>query len=58
MLTHKGTQTIETSRLLLRRAARVDAQPMFRNWVNIGHFSFQDDTEYTPWNSPRFRIWF
>ena len=32
MLTHKGTQTIETPRLILRRAIREDAEPMFRNW--------------------------
>jgi len=34
MLTHKGTQTIETSRLTLRRAVREDAAPMFRNWAS------------------------
>ena len=34
MLTHKGTQTIETPRLILRRAVREDAQPMFRNWAS------------------------
>ena len=34
MLTHKGTQTIETSRLILRRAVREDAAPMFRNWAS------------------------
>ena len=34
MLTHKGTQTIETSRLILRRARREDAEPMFRNWAS------------------------
>ena len=34
MLTHKGTQTIETSRLILRRAIREDAAPMFRNWAS------------------------
>ena len=33
MPTHKGTQTIETSRLILRRAIREDAGPMFRNWA-------------------------
>ena len=32
MLPHKGTQTIETPRLILRRAIREDAEPMFRNW--------------------------
>lgn len=34
MLTHKGTQTIETPRLILRRAQMEDAQPMFRNWAS------------------------
>ena len=34
MLIHKGTQTIETSRLVLRRAIREDAEPMFRNWAS------------------------
>ena len=34
MLTHKGTRTIETSRLLLRRAKKEDAQAMFRNWAS------------------------
>ena len=33
MPTHKGTQTIETKRLILRRAIREDAEPMFRNWA-------------------------
>ena len=33
MMTHKGTQTIETRRLILRRAVREDAEPMFRNWA-------------------------
>ena len=34
MLTHKGTQTIETSRLILRKAVREDAVAMFRNWAS------------------------
>lgn len=34
MLTHKGTRTIETSRLILRKAVAEDAQPMFRNWAS------------------------
>ena len=34
MPTHKGTQTIETSRLILRRAVREDAEAMFRNWAS------------------------
>jgi ribosomal-protein-alanine N-acetyltransferase len=44
MLTHKGTQTIETSRLILRRAVREDAQPMFRNWA-----SDSEVTKYLTW---------
>ena len=34
MLTHKGTHTIETPRLILRRAVLEDAEPMFRNWAS------------------------
>ena len=34
MLTHKGTAPLETSRLILRRAATSDAQAMFRNWAS------------------------
>ena len=34
MLTHRGTQTIETPRLILRRAVPSDAQPMFDNWAS------------------------
>ena len=34
MLTHKGTQTIETPRLILRPFTMADAEPMFRNWAN------------------------
>ena len=34
MLTHKGTQTIETPRLILRRAVPSDARPMFDNWAS------------------------
>ena len=44
MLTHKGTQTIETSRLILRRAIRADAEPMFRNWA-----SDEDVTKFLTW---------
>ncbi len=33
-LTHKGTQTLKTERLTLRRFALDDAPAMFRNWVN------------------------
>ena len=44
MLTHKGTRTIETSRLILRRAVREDAEPMFRNWA-----SDPEVTKYLTW---------
>ena len=44
MPTHKGTQTIETSRLILRRAVREDAEPMFRNWA-----SDSEVTKYLTW---------
>ena len=44
MLTHKGTQTIETSRLILRRACLEDAEPMFRNWA-----SDPEVTKYLTW---------
>ena len=44
MLTHKGTQTIETSRLILRRAVLEDAEPMFRNWA-----SDPEVTKYLTW---------
>ena len=44
MLTHKGTQTIETSRLLLRKAVREDAKAMFRNWA-----SDPEVTKYLAW---------
>ncbi|MEA4831390.1 MAG: GNAT family N-acetyltransferase [Oscillospiraceae bacterium] len=34
MLKHKGTQTIKTPRLILRRFTVSDAQAMFDNWAN------------------------
>lgn len=34
MLTHKGTQTITTQRLVLRRFVPEDAQAMFDTWAN------------------------
>jgi ribosomal-protein-alanine N-acetyltransferase len=33
-MTHKGTVTLETARLTLRRFAAGDADAMFRNWSN------------------------
>ncbi|HCS72532.1 MAG TPA: N-acetyltransferase [Clostridiales bacterium] len=38
-MTHKGTVTLETERLVLRRFTTEDAEAMFRNWAN--------DTEVT-----------
>ncbi len=34
MLTHKGTQSIKTNRLILRRFALDDAKAMFDNWAS------------------------
>lgn len=34
MLNHKGTITIETERLTLRRFTMADAESMFRNWAS------------------------
>ena len=34
MITHKGTQTIHTQRLILRKFAFDDARAMFKNWGN------------------------
>lgn len=34
MLTHKGTQTIKTERLILRSFTHEDAKPMFETWAN------------------------
>ena len=44
MLKHKGTKTLETSRLILRRACAEDAEPMFRNWAND-----PEVTKYLTW---------
>lgn len=44
MLIHKGTKTLETPRLILRRANLADAEPMFRNWAND-----PDVTKYLTW---------
>lgn len=46
MLTHKGTQTIETSRLILRKAMIADAEAMFRNWANDSEV-----TKYLTWTA-------
>ena len=44
ILTHKGTQTIDTSRLTLRKAQIEDAEAMFRNWAND-----PEVTKYLTW---------
>ena len=44
MLQHKGTQTIETPRLILRQARIEDAQVMFDNWAND-----PEVTKYLTW---------
>ena len=44
MLTHKGTQIIQTDRLILRRAVLEDAEPMFRNWATD-----PEVTKYLTW---------
>lgn len=44
MLKHKGTVTIETPRLILRRARMEDAEPMFHNWAND-----PEVTKYLTW---------
>jgi len=46
VLTHKGTQTIETSRLILRKAVMEDALPMFHNWA-----SDPEVTKYLTWST-------
>lgn len=44
MLKHQGTKTIQTSRLILRKACMADAEPMFRNWA-----SDPEVTRYLTW---------
>lgn len=44
MLIHKGTQTIETPQLILRRFTVDDAPAMFRNWA-----SDPEVTKYLTW---------
>ena len=44
MLIHKGTVTLETPRLILRRAVREDADAMFRNWA-----SDEEVTRFLTW---------
>lgn len=52
MITHRGTQTIHTERLILRRFTVSDAQEMFDNWA-----SDKRVTKYLTWQpheSPEF----
>lgn len=41
---HKGTVTLETQRLILRRFTALDAEAMFNNWANDGEV-----TKYLTW---------
>ncbi|MCL2153730.1 MAG: GNAT family N-acetyltransferase [Oscillospiraceae bacterium] len=49
-MTHKGTVTLETERLILRRFATDDAGAMFRNWANQN----LDIAKYLDWNGSTF----
>ena len=44
MLNHQGTQTIDTTRLILRRFTEHDAQDMFNNWATD-----HEVTRYLSW---------
>ena len=44
MLNHKGTVTLETDRLILRRFTPEDAEDMFNNWANDSEV-----TKYLSW---------
>jgi ribosomal-protein-alanine N-acetyltransferase len=44
MLNHKGTITLETERLILRRFAMTDAEAMYANWC-----ADPDVTKYLMW---------
>ena len=46
MITHKGTQTIRTERLILRRFTVDDAQAMFTQWANDERV-----TRYLTWDA-------
>jgi len=43
-MNHRGTQKLETERLILRRLTEADAEAMFRNWAS--------DPEVTRYNGP------
>lgn len=44
MITHRGTKTVETPRLILRKAKPEDAQAMYHNWA-----SDPEVTKYLTW---------
>ena len=49
IMTHKGTVTLETERLILRRFVKLDLEPMFNNvWSNFEVWKW---TKYEPMNS-------
>ena len=48
MLTHKGTNILETERLILRPFTMDDAEPMFRNWA-----SDEEVTKFLSWPAHR-----
>lgn len=48
MLTHKGTKTIQTARLMLRPFVVDDAQAMYQNWANDPQV-----TRYLTWQPHR-----
>lgn len=55
MIKHKGTETIETERLILRRFRLADAQAMYTNWA-----SDDDVTRFLTWpshSSPEISEW-
>jgi ribosomal-protein-alanine N-acetyltransferase len=45
MLTHKGTQTLKTERLILRRLQDTDAEAMYNNWATD-----EKTTKFLSWN--------
>lgn len=50
-MTHKGTVTLETERLILRQFTQDDYTDMFKNWAN----SNPDTAKYLNWNGTVFK---
>ena len=48
MLTHVGTQTIETERLILRRFEYTDIDSMLRNWISDEKTQYDYGEPYYP----------